>query len=574
MAELSASAPSIRGPWTSQQTLAQFRAIAWLRWRIFVNGFRRKGGTGEIVARILIYPILAFVALFPIGGSGIAALFMTMHGQLAHISWLLWAAFVLGIFLSINLGRPGTTFNPNELIRFPVRLREFVSIRLFFGMLSPANVLVTLMALAMDVGVTIARPDLWLYALIAFGTFAVANLLFSRMVFAWVDRWLSTRRARELFTVLIFAASLGFQWVNISFNPAYNRHGSHEQTHRRVTAMAHLYQRAHPLLAYLPPELTGSALVAAHHGAALHFLGYVFATLLFAAAFLAVFALRMRTEFRGEVLSDVANAVAPARKQKTATLAPVATPQTQPTATTNAAAATIRTVLAKELLYMRRNTGLFYSLIVPVVMVFLFATRFSARGHKEWILPAAVAYALFGVIPLSYNVFGLEGTGVQFYFMAPVRLRHVFIAKNLMNVFLAAIEIAAVLALLAYLTGHIPLRMVALSLLWATATLLTGMALGNLRSVAAPMRVEFTRAAGKQASPISAFLSMGVLLAFAALGALLFFLTRAFHVEWLLLPLFGALDLTALGLYLFALGHVESYALEHRESLFGVLLKA
>ena len=30
-----------------------FAAIAWLRWRIFVNSLRGKGATGELAARII-----------------------------------------------------------------------------------------------------------------------------------------------------------------------------------------------------------------------------------------------------------------------------------------------------------------------------------------------------------------------------------------------------------------------------------------------------------------------------------------------------------------------------------------
>ena len=35
----------------------QFAAIAYLRWRLFANSFRRKGGAGELVARLIVYPI-------------------------------------------------------------------------------------------------------------------------------------------------------------------------------------------------------------------------------------------------------------------------------------------------------------------------------------------------------------------------------------------------------------------------------------------------------------------------------------------------------------------------------------
>ena len=583
MAQLTAIRPA---SWTTRQTVAQFYAIAWLRWRILINNFRRKGGAGELVGRILMVPMLAVLGLLPTLGAGVLAWYFASHAHLARISWLLWGAFILCQLLNINLGRPGTTFNPNELIRFPVRLRSFVAIRLFFGLLAPANILVSLMSLAIAVGVSIALPALCLPALLALALFAAANVLFTRMIFAWVDRWLSTRRAREVFTLLIFTVSMGFQWLNVRFNPAYNHHHRVQGlSPQRVTFAMNLYHRAHPLLVYLPPELTGSALVAAVQHRPLPYLGGVVGTAIFAALFLAIFALRMRKEFRGEVLSDVANAVAPVRKSKTASTAAALRIRNglQPvynglqvegaSAPARPLRSAVGIVFAKELLYVRRNTGLLYSLIVPVVMVFLFAGRMTTRGNSVWILPGAIAYTLLSVMPLSYNSFGLEAGGAQFYFLAPVRLRDVFLAKNLLGVLLALIEIAVVLAVLAYIGARPSLQMVVLTLLWAAAALLIGLTFGNLRSVSAPKRIEFSRAAGKQASPVSAFISMGILLVAAAVGAGLFIAARLLHATWVLLPAFAALAVLALLFYLFGLRHLERYAQDHREELFAELSK-
>ena len=49
--------------------------------------------------------------------------------------------------------------------------------------------------------------------------FALVNIFFTRMVFSWIDRWLSTRRAREIFTGMIFVVSFGIQYINFTFNP-------------------------------------------------------------------------------------------------------------------------------------------------------------------------------------------------------------------------------------------------------------------------------------------------------------------------------------------------------------------
>jgi ABC-2 type transport system permease protein len=560
--------------WTGRETVAQFRAIAWLRWRILVNSFRRTGGGGELAARLIIYPILTAFALLPTLGAGGGAYFFAHRHHLDRVAWILWAIFVLCQMLNINLGQPGTTFDPRLLIRFPMRLRDFVAIRLFFGLLSPANVLGTMMAVAVALGVSIALPALWLYAFAALAVFASANVLFSRMVFAWVDRWLSTRRAREIFTALIFAGSLAIQWINVSVNPVYNHGRRAGALGTHLVGGVHVARRLEPLLAFLPPELTASSLVAARAGRMLGFCGFTLACLLFSVAFLLVFSLRMRTEFGGENLSDAANALPPAARKQTA-----AAPANHLRAPSRPAGVlsfrhTVAAVLGKEFLYLRRNFGLFYSLIAPVVMVFLFAGRLSLRSSGAWTFPAALAYTLLGVVPLCYNSFGLEGTGAQLYFMAPVRLRDVVLAKNLLNLLLGCLEMIAVLAIVTYTTRLPPLSLALAALLWAAATLLVSMAIGNRRSISAPKRIQAARTASKQASPLSALLSMAVLLTSGGLGFAILWATAALHSPWSAVLAMAVLLAAAVPIYLAELRNFDRFALEHRETLFAELGKS
>src|ERR1700760_1246209 len=165
-------------PWTATQTREQFAAIAWLRWRIFVNAFRRKGGTGELVGRILLIPVLSGFAILPSVGVAFGAFYFTQGDRIGSISWLLWGTFVYCQLLNIQLGTSGTVFDPTELIRFPLSVRNYLWIRLCFGLLTPANVIGSLMAGSIALGVIIARPDLWLVAILALKVFAAANVLF------------------------------------------------------------------------------------------------------------------------------------------------------------------------------------------------------------------------------------------------------------------------------------------------------------------------------------------------------------------------------------------------------------
>ena len=68
--------------------------------------------------------------------------------------------------------------------------------------------------------------------------------------------------------------------------------------------------------------------------------------------------------------------------------------------------------------------------------------------------PAAVAYTLLAICPLSYNVFGLEATGAQLYFLAPVRMRDILLAKNLLGIPMALVEILLIFAIISYMAEH------------------------------------------------------------------------------------------------------------------------
>jgi ABC-2 type transport system permease protein len=567
--------------WGGKQVREQLWAIAWLRWRILMNGFRRKGSVGDIVALAITVPIFALMGLSVALGAGGAAWYVASHGMLDRVAWVLWGTFGLCQLLNINVGQPGTTFDPTQLIRFPLRARNYVFIRLFFGILSPANVMVALMSVAIAAGVGVAMPALWMYALVGMTVFAVTNAVFTRMVFAWVDRWLSTRRAREVFTALIFVGSMGIQWANFTFNPAYGRHhhnhSAHWLTPKYMGPLMSFGHRAMPLLELLPPGLVGGGLVAAHRGNPVVYVGDVADCLLFALVFFAIFALRTRTEYRGEVFSDQANGV-----RETGTIQSQASSAILPTPLVGGVEGggrlgvqpTISAVFAKEILTVRRNSGVFYALVAPVLVVlFMTMSRMISSGNSAYIFPAALAYALIGVVPLAFNSFGLEGAGCQFYFFAPVRLRDVFLAKNLINILLAYVEAAAVLVVVTVLGRRPTGAMLTASVLWAAATLMITLTFGNRRSIAGPKKIDLGRTSSKQAAPLSALLSIGLVALSAAAGAGMLLVVQSLKEMWLLpVGMVGYCALAAV-VYWRGLASIERYALEHREEMFGELCK-
>jgi ABC-2 type transport system permease protein len=565
--------------WSSAQTRAQFAAIAWLRWRITVNGFRRKGASRELVGRILLYIVFGGFFFGILAATFAFTYLLASHGPLSRISLVLWGIFILCQLLNIQLGQPGTTFDPTQLIRFPLSSRIYTAVRLCFGILTPANIVGTLMALTVAIAITFSIPALWLYALIAMAVFAAANVLFSRMVFAWVDRWLSTRRAREIFTAFIFAGSIGIQWANFTFNPAYNHHHTHGMSaaaQQRLEMGAKLYHHAQPFLAVLPPGLTTTSLLDAHSANLSGFVLYTFGCALFAAVFLGVFALRMATEFRGETFSDTANAAPRAAKKISA--APRPSLAVSPTASTISSfnfglPPVVLAVLGKEILFLRRHMGLLYGLIMPIVLVLFFANKLASRSNSFWVFPAAVAYTLLAIGPLTYNTFGLEGAGAQFYFLAPVHIREVMLGKNILSFGMAAIEILTVFGIVCYATAAPSLSIAVATLLWAAGTLVINATFGNRRSISTPKKINPQRMANKQASQVSGFISLGVTLAGAAFAIAVFVITLWLHLQWLMIPVFALYAAGCLYTYIRNLRLLDAFAIDHREELFLELCK-
>jgi ABC-2 type transport system permease protein len=576
MAELGTSAPPER--WSVAQTRSQYAAITWLRWRIFVNNFRRKGGTGDLVARIITYPIATLFLIGPTIGAGLAGYFIASHAYLQYVFVLLWAIFGFTQVLNINLGQAGTSFNPIEFIRFPMSLRSFVVIRLFFGLMAPANIVAVAMSVAVAVGISIAVPSLLFLITLAMLVFAATNVLFTRMVFAWIDRWMSTRRAREVFTAIIFIGSLGIQYVNVTYNAAFSRHHRDRAAYnQRLENLENAYSHIKPVQRILPPGLIGEAVIQANQGHPLMSVLETGGCVLYAGIFLAVFGLRMRAEFEGESLSDTANAVAPVEPTR-----PIAALATFHAETTILAPAhgplglppTIGPLFAREFLYLRRNTGMFYGLIAPIVMVLLFAGKLATRHNAWYIFPAALGYTMMGLAPLAYNVFGLEGAGSQFFFLAPVRMREILLAKNFMTLMVAVIEGFAVFAIVSYLGEPPTVEIALVALLWAVGTMLFSIAVGNYRSIGAPKKINLNRTAGKQASPLSALLSLGIVILAAGFGAGMLAAGRFLNLEWLVIPTMLLYAAASIITYVLALRAMDGYALSHREAMFEELCKA
>jgi ABC-2 type transport system permease protein len=564
--------PSLPKPWTTTQSRAQFAALARLRWCIFRNAFRRKGGAGELVARIIIFPIFAALAIGPILGSGVTAFYLASTGRIAMLPLLTWGIFALWMLVVLNVSTPGLSFDINTIIRFPLSFPRYLTARIFFGLLSASAVIGTLSLIATDIGISFANPSLALWSTLVLAVFALTNIFFVRMILVWVERWLQTRRAREILTAFILFVSLGFQYINLNFNPGLQgRHHRHPSAH--LPLVLSIYHHLKPIAAFFPPGLTGGSVNSYSQGNVLMAIASLLGLIAFGALFFLVYASRMHREFRGENLSEVKQPNQPATR-RTPRAIPI--PTTTPTPTnTFGLNPTVIACLQKEFIYIRRNLNQLYGFIAPLFMVFLLASRLSASGrYGEYLFPVAVAYSVLGVSILAYNALGVDGAGIQFYFLSPARLRDIFLAKNITGFLLSLAELILIYAVISTV-AHRPSLVIALSTIgWLLFTTFVNGAVGNLRSLTAPKKVDLMKANRGQASQLSVLIALGILVANVLIALAIKGITSYLGRPWLMVPIFFTLALISFILYLKVLNRLDSIALDHREALAEELCKA
>src|ERR1051325_4169838 len=123
----------------------QLRAIAAIRWQLSINSLRSVRGRLNLVSR------------------GFAGL------------------------LVIGAGIGGTS----ALLRFPMSYPTYFLVPLAYGALDIATALGACWSFGLFVGICVADIALFPWALLAVGGTVIFNLLLARMIFVWIEHWLS-----------------------------------------------------------------------------------------------------------------------------------------------------------------------------------------------------------------------------------------------------------------------------------------------------------------------------------------------------------------------------------------------
>ncbi|MGA8622271.1 MAG: hypothetical protein WB660_27595 [Candidatus Sulfotelmatobacter sp.] len=541
----------------------QLAAIVWLRCRLFVNALRTTRGRLELTSRILVSFAFAVGGIGGAFGMCIAAYFFISSGKPQMLALLLWAIFVFWQFFPIMA--TAFTDNPDssDLLRFPLSYRSYFLVRLAYGGFDPATAVGGLWSFGVLVGVGFAKATLLPWALLVLLAFALFNLLFMQMVFAWVERWLAQRRTREIMGVLFVLLMLSFQLIG----PLAGHFGK-----RTRPSVQRFIEVVGPVQAVLPPGLTADAITQGIYPqwpVALSSLALLCAFVLLTGYSLHV---RLRAQYRGENLSEVssASALLTDRTLRLGWSLP-------------GFSAPVAAVFEKEIRYLLRSAPMLLTLIMPifVLIVFRLGPMNSARRSGVFLahtpdmaFPAAAAYTLLMLTNLAYNSFGGDAGGIQCFYASPVSFREIVLAKNLTHASILVAEVVVAWIAVSVLYQSPALDVTVATLAGLLFAALLNFSIGNLLSLYSPKKLDYSKFGRQRASQMTVLISLGVQIVIVGVGVAAFWMARSHGSFWITTIILLVLAGVSLSIYRMILKRVDRLALERRETLVAELCRA
>jgi ABC-2 type transport system permease protein len=546
----------------------QLSLMAGLRWRIFINSMRTKTARLDFLAYVFAG---LFGAVFAIGGGiglGIGAYFIATRGRFTILSLLLWGVFFVWQFMPLILATSGTGFDFRNLLRFPLRFSAFYLLSLGFGLADPAAMIALFWLICITLGITLARADLFLPAVLLLLSFATLNLLLNRMLFSWLERLLARRRSREALWAVFMLCILGMQFSGMIVQRVGPR-------------SAQIVIKALPMASFLPPGLPGRALGELAQGGHAALLSSTGLLLAYAALCGMLLRFRLRRQYQGEDLGETQAPAVPQQvlarvRRAPAHLAAPSAVAKKPSFLGALIPGPAIAMLQKELRYLIRNTMLMMNLVLPLFFVVLISYSAGNPRHAgdnpffnkfaEFGFPGGVAYMFLIVGQMANNSFAYDGRGVQLLYLAPVGFRDVLLGKNLMTVIELAFETVAVWILVSVLRQPPRLNYVGATLCWLLFALVVHLIVGNWLSLQFPRRFDFGQYR-RRASGVSVLVGLGLQAGLLGLGALVGFLSFLAGGLWIFSVVFLALSGLALWLYFLTLDYYTKFAVARQETL-------
>jgi ABC-2 type transport system permease protein len=188
--------------------------------------------------------------------------------------------------------------------------------------------------------------------------------------------------------------------------------------------------------------------------------------------------------------------------------------------------------------------------------------------------PAAAAYTLLMLTNLAYNSFGGDAGGIQFFYASPVRFRDIVLAKNLTHAGILAIETVVAWIGVSVLYGPPALDVTIASLAGLLFAAPINFSAGNVLSIYAPKKVDYSSFGRQRASQTTVLISLGVQLFVIGVGVAAFWIARHYGNLWIATLILLVLAGISLSAYAMILNRMDVLALQRREPLVAELCRA
>jgi ABC-2 type transport system permease protein len=223
------------------------------------------------------------------------------------------------------------------------------------------------------------------------------------------------------------------------------------------------------------------------------------------------------------------------------------------------------------------------TLIMPLFVLFVF--RFGAMNSvrhsgvflsraPDMAFPAAVGYTLLMLTNLAYNNFGGDAGGIQFFYASPVRFREIVLAKNLTHAGILMIEVAFAWIAVGFLYGRPALDVSIAALAGLVFAAPINFSAGNLLSIYAPKKLDYSSFGRQRASQTTVLISLGVQVFIVGVGVGAFWIAKSYGNLWIATLILLFLSVVSLSAYWVILNRMDGLALQRRETLVAELCRA
>jgi ABC-2 type transport system permease protein len=542
---------------------AQYNAVLQMRWRVLLSSLRSRRGRFELVAGLFGTVFFGLIWLVMGISFGYAAYQFTSHESWKGLAPLFWAVLAISQIFPVMVASAQENVDLGLLLRFPVSFASYVVLYLLLGVFDLAAMFGVIALAGIGVGIVAARPSLVGWVLVALALFAAFNLLLTRAIFAWIERWMAQRRSREILGMVFLVLFVGVQ----VFNPAWHR-GARSMDR---ASLNHTLRLADSIQRLFPPGLVAASIRAAARGGSLQAGSDLAAVALYASTAAVFLGIRLRAGYRGENLGETPRNAGRTKTHRAGSTAKAAKRQRMPISD-----GPIRAILTKEIIYLSRSSVMLFSLITPLLFLFLIggSSRSGVAPPLQVIFPIAIAYGFLPLTRIICNSLGGEGGGVQLYFLSPTPFRTVMLAKNILHTGLFCLEMLVAALIVIVRAGWPSPGLLLATLCWALFALPANLAIGNLLSITMAYRMTLTRLSREQGSVGNGLLSFLSQLLCVAIGAAVYLPLAATGRAQFATPIFLILAAIAFTAWLRLMRGIDGFAARRRERLIDTLLRA